>query len=69
MMQHLSVNGVLYIIKRTFSFEQVKNEDALFSVKHFYGADHLIKDNTNQKYILAAKIDDAVILEDTETKQ
>jgi hypothetical protein len=65
-MQYLDVNGVSYDVKRIFPFERIKDENALFKIKYAYNADYLIKDNINKRYILANKIDDAVILEETE---
>jgi hypothetical protein len=65
-MQRLNINGNLYIVKRKFSFNRIKDENALADIKHYYGADYLIKDIKNQKYILASKVEDAIIIEEKE---
>lgn len=62
----LKVDDEVYIIKRTFSFDKVKSEDELQSIMHYYGgADTLIKDNKNSKYLLTRRVDDAIVLEET----
>jgi hypothetical protein len=65
-MQRLDINGNLYLIKKAFPFNRIKNEEALFEIKGFYGADYLIKENNSQIYYLVQKIDEATILEETE---
>jgi hypothetical protein len=62
----LRVDDSAYIIKRIIPFDNVKNEDLLREVMYqFCGADTLIKDNKNSKYLLTQKIDDATILCET----
>lgn len=71
----LRIDDSIYIVKRIFSFDMVKSEDALRDIMHYYGgADTLIKDNKNNKYLLTQRVDDAIILsetynEESETKQ
>lgn len=65
-MQRLDINGNLYLVKKAFPFNRIKNEEALAEIKGFYGADYLVKENNSQIYYLVQKIDEATILEETE---
>jgi hypothetical protein len=66
----LRVEDTVYIIKRIIPFDNVKNEDLLRDVMYqFCGADTLIKDNKNSKYLLTQKIDEAKILWETEDEE
>lgn len=65
-MQRLDINGNLYLVKKAFPFNRIKNEEALSEIKGLYGADYLIKENNSQIYYLVQKIDEATILEETE---
>jgi hypothetical protein len=66
----LRVGDDTYTIKRIIPFDNVKNEDLLREVMYqFCGADTLIKDNKNSKYLLTQRIDDALILWETETNE
>jgi hypothetical protein len=65
----LRVDDIVYVIKRIFSFDSVKSEDSLREVMHhFGGADTLIRDNRNSKYLLTQKVDDAIIIWETENE-
>lgn len=65
-MNQININGDIYIIKKTFSFNRIKDENTLADIKHHYGADFLIRDIKNEKYILASKIEDVIIIEEKE---
>lgn len=66
----IEIDNSIYIVKRVFSFDMVKSEDELRSIMHYYGgADTLIKDNKNFKYLLTRKVDDAIILSETQNEK
>lgn len=65
----LRVDDSVYTIRRVIPFDNVKTEDGLREIMfQFCGADTLIKDNKNSKYLLTQKIDEATIIWETENE-
>lgn len=62
----LEINDTKYVIRKTFSLDMVKDINILTELKWMFGADTLIKSEPHNKVFLVNKVDDAVILEDTE---
>jgi hypothetical protein len=65
-MEIVSVGDQRYLVKRKFSKERIKDIKLLTEIKSFFGADTVLQHPTQNLVILAVKIEDAIILEETE---
>lgn len=65
-MKIFEVDGQGYQVRRKFHMSRVKDLEGLGKLKWYYSADTLILDKTNNLVILANKISDAIIIEETE---
>jgi hypothetical protein len=63
-MERLEVNGGLYLVKRKFPAERVKDMELLSSLKHFYNADTVIKGGNPNTVYLCQKVDEAVLVDE-----
>lgn len=61
-MKRFEVNGQMYIERKRFKSEQIKDMAGLGEIKQFYQADTIILDKNNNLVILADRIEDAQIL-------
>lgn len=62
-MKRFEVNGQMFIERKRFKSEQIKDMEGLGEIKHFYRADTIILDKNNNIVILADKVEEAQILE------
>jgi hypothetical protein len=62
-MKRFEVNGQMFVERKRFSSDQIKDMEGLAEIKHFYRADTIILDMNNKIVILADKIQDAQIVE------
>jgi hypothetical protein len=65
-MKRFEVNGQMFIERKRFSSDQIKDMEGLAEIKHFYRADTIILDKNNNIVILADKIEDAQITKETD---
>lgn len=65
-MKRFEVNGQMFVERKRFSSDQIKDMEGLAEIKHFYRADTIILDKNNNIVILADKVEDAQILEYTD---
>lgn len=68
-MQFLDVNDKRYIIRKKFNSSRIKDFELLKEIKHFYQADTIILDNTNNLTILVDLVIESEILEDITNEQ
>jgi len=68
-MKRFEVNGQMFIERKRFKSDQIKDMEGLAEIKHFYRADTIILDKNNDFVILADTIKDAQIIEETENDQ
>jgi hypothetical protein len=64
-MEIIEVNGNKYLVKRRFSKDRIKDIGVLSELKWFYISDVLLQSTNHNTVILAQKIQDAHILEET----
>jgi hypothetical protein len=64
-MEIIEVNGNKYLVKRRFSKDRIKDIGVLSELKGFYISDVLLQSTQHNTVILAQKIQDAHILEET----
>lgn len=68
-MDVFEVDGIKYIVRKRFSKSRIKDLDALQKVKGFYNADTVVLDNRNDLVIVADRVLEATILEETTDEQ
>lgn len=68
-MKRFEVNGQMFIERKRFKSEQIKDMEGLAEIKHFYRADTIILDKNNDLVILADKVEDAQVIEETSNDQ
>lgn len=64
-MERLEVNGGLYLVKKKFPADRVKDMEILSSYKHFYNVDTVIKGGNPNTVYLCQRIDEAVVVDET----
>jgi hypothetical protein len=67
-MKRFEVNGQMFIERKRFKSDQIKDMEGLAEIKHFYRADTIILDKNNDFVILADKVEDAQIIEEIENE-
>lgn len=65
----ITIGDTKYVVRKSFPFSKVKDEDGLKDILHFYKADTLLRENKSQQFVLAMKIDDATIISETEIQK
>ena len=68
-MQFLDVDNKRYLIRKKFNSSRIKDLEVLKGIKHFYQADTIILDNTNNLTILVDSVIEPEILEETTDEQ
>ena len=61
----ITVHDKLYLVKKKFSLDRVKDINILNELKWYWNSDTVIKSELHNIVILAQKIDEAIILEET----
>jgi hypothetical protein len=67
-MKRFEVNGQMFIERKRFKSNQIKDMEGLAEIKHFYRADTIILDKNNDFVILADKVEDAQIIEEIQNE-
>jgi hypothetical protein len=67
-MKRFEVNGQMFIERKRFKSDQIKDMEGLAEIKHFYRADTIILDKNNDFVILADKVEDAQIIEEIQNE-
>jgi uncharacterized protein with ACT and thioredoxin-like domain len=67
-MNFIDIENKRYIVRKMFSSDRIKDIKVLGEIKHFYRADTIILDNTNNMTILADSIKEAEILEEIDNE-
>lgn len=65
----ITIGDTKYVVRRSFPFSMIKDEMELRDILHFYKADTLLRENKSQQFVLAMKIDDAIIISETEIQK
>lgn len=63
-MERIEVNGGLYLVKKKFPADRVKDMELLSSYKHFYNSDTVIKGGNPNTVYLCQRIDEAVVIDE-----
>jgi hypothetical protein len=63
-MERIEVNGGVYLVKKKFTSDRVKDMELLASLKHFYNSDTVIKGGEGNMVYMCQRIDDVVILDE-----
>lgn len=61
----ITVHEKLYLVKKKFPLDRVKDINILNELKWYWNSDTLIKSESHNIVILAQKIDEAIILDET----
>ena len=63
-MERIEVNGGVYLVKKKFTSDRVKDMELLASLKHFYNSDTVIKGGGENMVYMCQRIDEAVIVDE-----
>lgn len=63
-MKLITVGGKDYLVRKQFTFDQIKDEKGLSGIKHLYLADTVLKSKDKGIFILGSEITDAEIIEE-----
>lgn len=68
-MHFLDIDNKRYVIRKRFNSSRIKDLNLLQEIKHFYQADTIVLDKTNNLTILVESVIEPEILEETINEQ